>query len=206
MSELKCPRCDVGIELGQPFCAKCGLALKSKGSSGLVKASKGLGLLVLALVAAVFMIGVFAPMTQQPAATTSVGESTPISVQATQIAGARTPEPQAQLVNVVGFSPGDVVLFPTSGMACATTDMLREAMAHGLKGESAEMTAMFRSKEHPKALCLMLPPTMHFRVLEVFRVPADSPLRTMKVVPAVPEGKKDLAGIWSVSSGAVLVK
>ena len=88
MAELKCPRCAVGIELTQPFCAKCGLALSTKSRGGFGKVIKGVVYTVLSLVGIVFIVGVFAPQTQQAVATPSSPEPAARDVHATQLAAA----------------------------------------------------------------------------------------------------------------------
>lgn len=100
MTELKCPRCSAGIDLGQPFCAKCGLALtsKRKGGGWFMKALKVAGIAFLILVVLPVIIASYSQYRERGAAAAKGQEGSavpsaeaavrPIDVQATQIAAA----------------------------------------------------------------------------------------------------------------------
>ena len=100
MAELNCPKCSTQIELGQPFCAKCGLPLKSKSSGWFVKTLKGIGIVLVVLIAVPVLIGIGSSYSQYKQRAPAVaGQDTsaapsvevtvrPIEVQATQLAAA----------------------------------------------------------------------------------------------------------------------
>ena len=89
MAELKCPSCDAGIVLGQDFCAKCGLALKSKRGGGwFTKIVKGIGFFVVAI----FVVGVIAGLADRKPSLASTAPIAPepavIDVSASNLATA----------------------------------------------------------------------------------------------------------------------
>lgn len=100
MSELKCPRCSVGIELGQTFCAKCGLALTSNSKDGgwFMKTLKVAGIAFFILIIVPQVIGSYVQYQERGAAARGQGgsavssaaaaEDAAVDVKASQLAAA----------------------------------------------------------------------------------------------------------------------